>query len=261
MCPFIEIFGKTIPVYGLCIIVAYVMSMLIWGVCAKKKYNVSFDTTLVIFGMMLSGIIIGGVSLYVFITYPVSHIVKSLMSADFSIMSGMVFYGGLAGGIAGAYIGGRLMHINIFDTEEIFVPLIPFSHALGRVGCLFAGCCHGMEYSGPFAVHITDYVANSLSTATYFPIQAIEAIFDILIMICILIYVRKPKKRGNTVRLYLILYSLLRFALEFFRGDKIRGIYWGLSTSQWISLAIMFLVLVSTIIKRENHASKRDGIC
>ena len=49
---------------------------------------------------------------------------------------------------------------------------------------------------------------------------------------------RREKWRGALLPLYLLLYSAFRFGDEFLRGDTVRGIWWGLSTSQWISIPL-----------------------
>ena len=65
--------------------------------------------------------------------------------------------------------------------------------------------------------------------------------------LCILFYAlfRKKKLRGSLIHVYFYAYPVFRFADEFLRGDAYRGILWGLSTSQWISIA---LVVINTIL-------------
>ena len=243
MFPFISLFGKAIPTYGLCLVLAFFTVAVTTSVRAKKKKSVSYNVSLVVFSMLLAGLILGGTWLYAFVTYPFSYIVECLKDFDFSFLSGIVFYGGLIGGIIGAVIGGKLMRFNILDIEDIIVPVIPLAHAFGRIGCLFAGCCHGIEYNGPFAVRIMDYSSGRLSDTTYFPVQAVEAICDVFIMVYLLAYVRKKHKQGDVLCRYLMLYSVMRFCVEFLRGDTIRGIGIGISTSQWISIGILFGVV------------------
>ena len=89
------------------------------------------------------------------------------------------------------------------------------------------------------------------SNTTYFPIQAIEALFNILIMAVLLFYTKKKRIKYSVICLYLIMYSCMRFFLEFFRGDTIRGNFLFFSTSQWISLMIFALCLILVLKKHK----------
>ena len=51
-------------------------------------------------------------------------------------------------------------------------------------------------------------------------------------------------------------YSVIRFILEFFRGDTYRGIYFGLSTSQIISIIIFISCLIYLLLKKLKKAKK-----
>ena len=84
--------------------------------------------------------------------------------------------------------------------------------------------------------------ANGVSR---FPVQLFEAVFNL--GLCILFYTlfRKKKLQGSLIYVYFYAYPVFRFADEFLRGDAYRGILWGLSTSQWISIA---LVVINTIL-------------
>lgn len=128
----------------------------------------------------------------------------------------------------------RLLKIHMQKLEESVVPYIPLGHAIGRIGCLLAGCCHGFEYSGAFAVKNILF----LEGGTCFPIQAVEALLNIPIMAVLLLYSKKERPKYSILSLYLLMYSVMRFFTEFFRGDEIRGGFWLLSTSQWISIAL-----------------------
>ena len=86
-----------------------------------------------------------------------------------------------------------------------------------------------------------------------FPTQIVESICNLLIFVILTITYKKYIGTYKTVGLYCILYSIVRFILEFFRGDLIRGIYLGLSTSQWISIALLILGLVIFIKGEKNN--------
>ena len=141
----------------------------------------------------------------------------------------------------------RWQQLDIRKVEQCIIPVLPLGHAVGRLGCLFAGCCYGFEYTGPLAVK------NLLISAekTYFPIQLIEALLNLGIFIFLLWYTRKKRPTYHILCVYLYVYSILRFILEFFRGDLIRGVFLMLSTSQWISVVLFLLSIFGFYIFRE----------
>lgn len=163
-----------------------------------------------------------------------------LYNDNFWLGGGFVFYGGLIFGLAYYFIYSLWLKKFPFEHSKYLVPGIVFGHAVGRVGCFFTGCCYGTQCDLPWAVHMHGewihpvqlYEAFGLFAIGYFTLKWVEA------------------KRSNLfiVTRYLLFYSVLRFVVEFFRGDKIRGVYWyELSTSQIISLAIFFASLFTLI--------------
>ena len=159
--------------------------------------------------------------------------------------SGFVFYGGLLGGLAGLYLCGRILHIPVLALARETIPVIPLAHGFGRIGCALVGCCYGIPYDGPGAVVYTDSPAAPLNTPL-FPVQAVEAAGEFVIAAVLTVYIVRCRKQGKTPRslgLYLGLYAVLRFFLEFVRyDDRERGIFLGISTSQWISVAVLAAV-------------------
>ena len=162
---------------------------------------------------------------------------------------GMVFYGGFLGGILGISLIAVKYQIPPLALLDFYCPFFAFLHGTGRIGCLLGGCCYGMEYHGIFSI---TYPENSLtatiSTIPRFPTPILESLgLFILLGFLILIQLQKQKRHlshGILCSIYLIFYSILRFVLEFTRGDDIRG-NWGIfSPSQWISLILFIVGLV-----------------
>ena len=140
----------------------------------------------------------------------------------------------------------------MIDFERSAIPYIPLGHAIGRIGCLLAGCCHGFEYYGPLAVK-SEILADG---KMYFPIQAVESVMNIIIMIILLLYRKKTDEKDvsghGILILYLLLYSIMRFTNEFFRGDSVRGVRI-LSTSQWISVALFVACIAAIIFRKKKN--------
>jgi phosphatidylglycerol:prolipoprotein diacylglycerol transferase len=161
--------------------------------------------------------------------------------------SGGVFYGGLimAVGVALWYI--RRAGLPLWTTCDMFAPGIALGHVIGRFGCLFAGCCYGKPTNQPWGITFTDpFAAANVGTPLGIPLhptQLYEAGAELLILVFLLFTERKGRPfPGRTFWLYLLLYAVSRFVIEFYRGDP-RGQVGMFSTSQFISLILAPLAL------------------
>ena len=164
---------------------------------------------------------------------------------------GFVFYGGLIGGIAVCYFGGKIHHISVRKYIQYFIWLIPIIHCFGRIGCHLVGCCYGSPYEGAISIV---YSEGALAPAhiELFPVQLIEAIFLFLMAMFLLMLVMNGHEKC-TLEIYMIMYGILRFILEFFRGDSVRGKILFFSTSQWISIFLVFCSVYYIYSKRRNN--------
>ena len=90
------------------------------------------------------------------------------------------------------------------------------------------------------------------------PVQLFEAVC-ILLIFAMLLYAERKNSTASLLRLYLGVYAICRFILEFCRGDALRGLWFGLSTSQWVSLAILGYLLISIICKKEKLTAKMQS--
>jgi phosphatidylglycerol:prolipoprotein diacylglycerol transferase len=133
---------------------------------------------------------------------------------------------------------------------DLVVPSIPLIHAIGRLGCYFAGCCYGIPYDGPG--HVTFHISPSApNEIALFPTQLLESGLNIFACLLLLLYAKPEQKPGKVLGIYITYYAILRFLIEFFRGDGARGILIGISTSQWISLALIPIGLWLIIFKNK----------
>ena len=80
----------------------------------------------------------------------------------------------------------------------------------------------------------------------------------ILIILAGLLFVRKKNLDRNLLKIYLFIYACVRFILEFTRGDEIRGIWNGLSFSQYISIAIIILIISLSTVSNINSKEKES---
>jgi phosphatidylglycerol:prolipoprotein diacylglycerol transferase len=168
--------------------------------------------------------------------------------------SGGVFYGGLIGGALVAWWYARRHELPGWRTADVLAPAVVLGQAIGRLGCFAAGCCWGKVCSLPWAVTFTDvYAARAVGTPMDTPLhpsQLYESAAAFLIFAFLLWLAPRKSFHGQVTLLYVALYSAVRFALEFLRGDPDRGAWFGgvVSTSQLI--AVVLLVAVALLLPR-----------
>lgn len=159
--------------------------------------------------------------------------------------SAFVAYGGLLGFIAvyrlvtGWIVKHRQTFAHIPVQMDTLAVVIPLFHGIARFGCLFAGCCYGKEWHGFLAVH---YIGPDGSERWCFPVQLLETLCLFLLCLCMLLLYRKKRFSGQLVLLYIAGYAVCRFCLEFLRGDAVRGVYGGLSFSQFVSMGLLLVL-------------------
>lgn len=265
MHPYIHTSLIDLPVYGLLVVVGAAAAV---GVslfqCGHLRYSRSeaFMAALIAFvgGMAGAKILSTLVNLAEFLSHMDRFAGAPLKELLLWMIGGYVYYGGFLGGLAATIIYCRHFKMPVLRLSDVFAPAVPIGHAFGRVGCFFGGCCYGMEVSASnkFAVIYPQRFdgLDAVSAPAGVPLLAsplIEAGGNILIGVAIIIFQRRHGVSGRGAALYGILYGCMRFTLEFFRGDLIRGVYGVVSTSQIISIcvvAVSVFVFVKASVQR-----------
>lgn len=245
----ISFLGIEITSYGLFFYLGIISSLIIGILLAKNKGIPLFDIFASCVYTMI-GAIIGSKLLFILVS--LKQIIALKISLINLIKGGFVFYGGLLGGILGLYIYLKQYKLSKSNFFDIYAVALPLGHAFGRIGCLFAGCCYGIKYNGPFSVTYTESYGMTPVGVPLLPIQLLEAFCLVWMFALLLLIYLTCNKKGVASVVYLYLYPAVRFILEFLRGDKERGILHFLSVSQIISL---FLIISFTIflIKKSNE--------
>lgn len=160
------------------------------------------------------------------------------------VRAGGVFYGGLIGAVAVGFFLVRRYKLNIWATGDLMAPGIALGHVVGRFGCLLAGCCYGRPTDVPWAITFTNPIANANVGTTLgvplHPTQLYDAGAELIILAVLLLTERRGKPfAGRTFWLYIGLYAISRFVIEYYRGDIQRGTVGDMSTSQFVSLLLV----------------------
>lgn len=179
---------------------------------------------------------------------------------------GLVAYGGFLGGLLGAWLYWRNKETPLLAWADVVAPALGSGLAFTRIGCYLFGCDFGArltpeapawlrdigtfpgvgggmsgEGSPAFTHHVEQYDL-ARDAATSFPVhptQLYESIFGFVLFGVAMLVWRRRSFRGQVVLVITLLYAVWRFFIEYVRDDPERGEYFGFSTSQWISLALV----------------------
>ena len=245
--------GIKIHTYGFMIALGFVAA-LVWiryrsqreGLSPKKMTDFAF-------WLIVSGIV--GARLVFILVEARAYILDPL--AILRVWEGgLVWYGGLMGALVFSLIHLRKKpELPFWKVGDIMAPAAALGHALGRVGCFFAGCCHG-RYCDPqawYGVTFPEGVGSLAPTGiTLYPTQLMESLAEMLIFLFLAWRSKKKAFDGQILLLYLIIYSVVRIVLEMFRGDVERKFViqdW-FSTSQAIGLGFIILVTVYLFFRK-----------
>lgn len=128
--------------------------------------------------------------------------------------------------------------------NDRFAILLPFSIAIGRIGCWFAGCCLGLPIEGRFA-------GGTMESPLLHPIAIYEMVFHLLTGATLVYLFRQRRFRGQLFAIFMIAYGTFRFASEALRAtDKA---FYGLSAYQWFAMALILAGMVSYAARRQNR--------
>jgi phosphatidylglycerol:prolipoprotein diacylglycerol transferase len=239
MLPYINVFGRIIPAYGLIGIAGILLGGFI-GYFRGKKYgaSVTADDALFMYIYGVIGTFIGAKIFSVIQNLPAIINDIGLLAADPALFAaryltaGLVFYGGLIGAFAGVLIYAKQYKILLSPCLALLVPVMPLAHAVGRIGCFTAGCCYGTETHSALGIMAADGLIR-------LPVQLFESMINLVLFMVLSAVSVYRRGDGRTVTgLYFVLYAAARFCLEFIRGDAVRGFIGPLSVGQVFSIII-----------------------
>ncbi len=263
MCPILfEYGGITVTGYWLFVVLgllaAYVFLTLSNAGLEGEKIPWYHRNNL--FCLCMISIFFGGALLGFFVNLPelIGHweyYSQSLQRIWDKAFSDRAFYGGAVLLALSVWWYVKHHRLNGETIARIFVPGVALFMVLSRIGCFMAGCCYGVAV--PWGVVFPE---GSLAPAgvPLFPSQLAEALGHLILFFVLLAIRNKLVSPYHLIWIYTGAYALLRFALEFFRGDGVRGIWGPFSTSQWISLALLPVVVIYLIKTRRNGKVKEN---
>lgn len=236
-----EIGGFAIPTYGAILALSFLFSVYL---LRKEAARLGLDPQQVADAAIISLLVglIGSKLLLILVDLP--YYLENPAKLWGTIRSAGVMYGGVIAGALAVIWYVRRKGLPLWDTMDVMSPFCALGVGLGRLGCFMVGCCYGMPHDGPLAVIFPDHpYCEAPAGVGLFPIQLVSFAAGVALFGVLLAMLRKRRFSGQIVAAYFVLYSIIRGVIEFFRGDTVRGLWFGetISTSQIIALVGLLL--------------------
>ncbi|MFA6918408.1 MAG: prolipoprotein diacylglyceryl transferase family protein [Candidatus Gracilibacteria bacterium] len=240
-----EIFGNIVSTYNIFLGIAFVVAVLVierqmevFSIKQEKRDKLRLLNAFVV----ICGI--AGAALFEVIFQHKEITIDNLLT------TGLTFYGGAIASLVLMIAYAFALRINIFFLLNFYAAPLAVAHAIGRIGCFFAGCCFGTITNSFFGVI---FPTGSISDLHYHeavkihPVQLYESL-----SLFILFFILRKTSLEKRLGVYLIYYSIARFFLEFLRADSRGSIFpfFSLSPAQLISIPtfiVGILILVSPL--------------
>ncbi|MBI4743287.1 MAG: prolipoprotein diacylglyceryl transferase [Actinobacteria bacterium] len=247
MYPIIADFGfMKIYSYGFFLALAFLAATVVVLMETKRKgyeRETAYDVVLLA--------IIGGV-FGARIFYVIGHL-KYFLIVPLDIFKiyqgGLVFYGGFLGGAIAILLYLKQKKLSIGDFADIVAPAVAIGAAVGRLGCFFNGCCYGKPATIPWAIHFFDTNRH--------PTQIYEFLMNLSIFGILWFLRKRITEKGFLFLIYLIIYSIARFCIEFLRVTI--PVVFGLSGSQIISIFMFIFIVLFFLVRQVRRPAATRG--
>jgi len=262
----IKIGPLTIHTYGFLLAVGVLCGIMVSLNLAKRA---GLDTRLMsdfIFFSVLIGLV--GAKIWLFVT-EIDYYMADTGRIPSLLTAAGTFYGGLIFGLLFVIWFVRRKKLDMKIVGDTLAPGVALAHFFGRLGCFFAGCCWGREaLDSPIAVRFSDPNCSTdldFRNVPVYPVQLIESLLNLLNFIVLFVLFKKKKYDGQVFALYMFNYSIIRFIVEYFRGDNDRGYILGgvshpfssISVPQVVSIIGVTIAIILFIKFRKS--SKREA--
>ncbi len=197
--------------YGLMIAIGIFAAYTLAEYRARRLEGVDDERVFGLTAWAVAGGLAGGKVMYYITILPQIISDPSLLYRD--LLEGFVIYGALIGGFVGIWLYCRKWKLNLLSYLDLALPSVALAQGFGRIGCLLAGCCYGMETDSAFCIIFQEsaYAPNGIPLI---PTQIISSVLDFAHFAVLIWFVKKwKKKEGQVTGLYFVLYSAGRIPL------------------------------------------------
>jgi phosphatidylglycerol:prolipoprotein diacylglycerol transferase len=247
-----EIFGFKLYAFGVLVALAFIMG-LFWMLSRAKSAGEDTSLYMDAYCWIIISALLGARLCYL-VFFPDQFLADPLGSL-FS-QGGLVWYGGMIGVCAAIYFFTQFKKLSLWKFTDIIAPPAALGLAIGRIGCLLAGCCYGGPCTTPWAIHYP--LDHPTAGAGVYPTPLMESLAMVGVTILLSRVYRHQRFPGQTTSLFFICYAIIRFTLEYLRGDRLVWIEpLNLSASQLISLGGLAVGAILWQVLKAHHQKKQ----
>ena len=239
--------------YGACMAIGF---LLCWHLV--ERLSGRKDLSNMLLSLMVSGVVGSRIA------YVIEHWQAEFAANPAQIIrvdqGGLMFYGGLILAIAVFFVWCLVKKENVLKMADLLCTVIPLGHAFGRIGCFFYGCCYGKDSNAwcavTFPVGSPSWYEHGRQLVSVLPTQLFEAgALLALFAVLMAVWFRGRRGHGQIAGLYLVGYAVIRFVIEYLRGDP-RAAVGPFSISQTISIAMLLFGVASMAFA---HSKKKEN--
>jgi phosphatidylglycerol:prolipoprotein diacylglycerol transferase len=237
-----------IPIYLVVMSLAFSLSI-VYFYKRAIKLNLPPKISTEISIMVMIGAFLGSRLFHIVFEYP-QYYINDPVEVFKVYKGGFVFYGGLIGGLLTSYLFVKKIKQNYLNWLDCSAPVLSLGYIIGRIGCIFAGCCFGRECDLPWAIQFPQGVEAPANILLH-PTQVYSILIECSVWFSLfIIEKKKPMKSGSLFAVWLLLHSAGRLVVEQYRGDFRGEPVLGLSVSSLISLILIALSSVWLLRKK-----------
>ena len=221
--------------YGACMATGF---LLCWWLV--ERLSGRKDLSNLLLSLMVSGVVGSRIA------YVIEHWQSEFAANPLQVVrvdqGGLMFYGGFVLAFIVFFVWCFRHRESPLRLADLLAAVVPLGHAFGRIGCFFYGCCYGRDSDAWCAVTFPagspSWFEHGRQLVRVLPTQLFEAA-ALLVLFGLLMFVWFKFKRrdGRVLGLYLIGYAVIRFCIEYLRGDP-RAAVGPFSISQTISIVM-----------------------
>jgi phosphatidylglycerol:prolipoprotein diacylglycerol transferase len=254
MCPILFQLGRlTVYAYGSILALGFIVGGVLVLLKVRKE-GISLDRMVELFCLTIFSALLGARGLDVLVDLPSYR--EDPLKVFRLWEGGLTFYGGFLLAVGAGIIYMRWYRLPVWKMADLFTPSVALGLFFARIGCFMAGCCYGKATILPWGVTFIHPQSLARLGVPLHPTQLYEAAGCLSLFLFLTWTEKKKSYEGEIFWLFLLLYSLLRFLIEFFRDDP-RGFLFEtfLSTSQAIGalLAILSVYMLNYLKRRSRR--------
>ncbi len=226
----------TIYSYGFMLAIAFAVSAFLLIQQAKKQGIPSDAIFNLAFIVFIAGVM-GARLFYVVENFP--HYLKNPLEIIMLQYGGLAWFGGLTAGAVAGVLYIRKKKMPILAVMDLMAPFVALGQSIGRVGCLLNGCCYGKAAAVGLYFPVHQFILT--------PVQIYSSILLLVIFVILRFLQERPHPEGQILYVYLLLYSIKRFFIEFWRADN-QVIFLRLTLFQVLSILMFAGALIQIVL-------------